>query len=1140
MADLNREIRLQQKIVYKTFKNNDEQVKEVLNLGTLFYRRFSQLATMADLEKAISISRQVIDLTSESHTKWPDYLTSLSFRLGDRYSMTGMSHDLDEAIQIGREAIELTPEDFPGKARRLSNLGALLHDQFESVGDAANLEEAIQIGSKAVDLTPEGDPDRVVFLSNLGALLRSQYARSGLLSDLEEAIRVGQEAITTAEDDYPDMETLLSNVATQFGDKYFSTGDLTDLGEAIRMGREAIDKTPQDSPDRGRYLNTLAIQLHRKFLRLGTTEDLENAIQLCQEALQILELTPHKRQDKAACLSNLGSQLGDKYSTTEDVTILEEAIHFGREAVSITPEDDPYRAVWLGNLAILLGKRIGVMADLEEAIELGRHVVEHTSTNFPERARYLNTLSVQLHLRFSRKGEYPDLEEAIRLGRASIDLTPENHPERAPHLSNLALCLQARHMAIRQGDDPDAPRQTGDIREAISFAKQAVDATPEGHPRRADYLNNVSVCFRANYGETRSKETLDEAIFFGREAVKAAPDGTAFRATWLMNVAALLRDRFMLHKTERTGMEEALLYNESVLHQSTSPIASRLMAGREILDCSAIISEWQRGYDAAAVAVKLIPKLISRSSDNPDKHFLLGHVFFLASDTAAVALRLQKEPLVALQILEQGRGVLAASLEEMRTDVLDLQRSYPELARQFDNLRSELTQPVMRSTTLSDAFQQAGELQQNRQYRANEELDRLIVEIREQPGFEDFLQAPSKTDIEAAAKDGAIVVVNASKHGCDAILIQPQKIWSLALPRLKTKDIYEKADKNDWGSLETLAWLWDVAMEPILDALGFTQLPLNPSEDNWPHIWWVPTGRLAEFPLHAAGHHNAGSSETVLDRVMSSYSSSVKALVHSRRRPAITSTSSALLVAMEKTRGYSWLPHAAAEIKVVRGLCESMALSPIKPKRRKQEMISHLMECKIFHFAGHGYTDATDPSQSHLLLEDSEELSVGTLLEVNLRERSPFLAYLSACGTGQIKDTSYLDESTHLIGGYQLAGFRHVIGTLWEVDDKLCVDMARITYEAIGEGRMTDKSVCWGLHKATRELRSRWMENTGTVRRRSRRVRKMRIIMGQTKTGAPHGRQRDVRLPRDVILCDDNGEEAMTSPPWVPYVHFGV
>jgi len=64
------------------------------------------------------------------------------------------------------------------------------------------------------------------------------------------------------------------------------------------------------------------------------------------------------------------------------------------------------------------------------------------------------------------------------------------------------------------------------------------------------------------------------------------------------------------------------------------------------------------------------------------------------------------------------------------------------------------------------------------------------------------------------------------------------------------------------------------------------------------------------------------------------------------------------------------LPFAAREVATVHGLCGSMALEPIEPGRRKQEVMSHLLNCNMFHFAGHGYTDALDPSKSHLLLED--------------------------------------------------------------------------------------------------------------------------------------------------------------------------
>uniref|UniRef100_A0A0D2Y6C8 CHAT domain-containing protein n=2 Tax=Fusarium oxysporum TaxID=5507 RepID=A0A0D2Y6C8_FUSOF len=279
-----------------------------------------------------------------------------------------------------------------------------------------------------------------------------------------------------------------------------------------------------------------------------------------------------------------------------------------------------------------------------------------------------------------------------------------------------------------------------------------------------------------------------------------------------------------------------------------------------------------------------------------------------------------------------------------------------------------------------------------------------------------------------------------------------------------------RAKSGDLGSSHALAWLWDGIAEPILSALGITE---PPADDDWPHVWWIPTGLLTRFPLHAAGRHGGSSFETVLDRVLSSYGSSVKAIIHARQRPlVISSSSSALVVAMDSTPECSPLPFASKELKMLLGIYKSMAISALEVGRRVNDVMSQMLQCEIFHFAGHGQTDNHDPSKSNLILEDGK-LMVANLLEQNLRKNSPFLAYLSACGTGRVHNERFFDESIHLISAFQLAGFRHVIGTLWEVNDRLCVDMARITYEEIRDSGMTDKSVCLGLHKAARELRRR-------------------------------------------------------------------
>jgi len=221
-----------------------------------------------------------------------------------------------------------------------------------------------------------------------------------------------------------------------------------------------------------------------------------------------------------------------------------------------------------------------------------------------------------------------------------------------------------------------------------------------------------------------------------------------------------------------------------------------------------------------------------------------------------------------------------------------------------------------------------------------------------------------------------------------------------------------------------------------------------------------------------------------------------------------------------------------------------MAIKPIKPKLHKQDVISHLPDCKIFHFAGHGYTDDIDPLRSYLCLQDWKEnpLVVADLLEINLRARSPFLAYLSACGSGRINDLGFSDESIHLISACQIAGFRHVIGTLWEVRDDTCVEMAAVAYEVMLSGGMSDESVCRGLHKASRQLRDRWLsKDTATKQERASIVETAMASKDHEPSPFTRGGN-GTRLPppRDGKLLISGGGKVMKSLLWVPYVHFGV
>ena len=89
-----------------------------------------------------------------------------------------------------------------------------------------------------------------------------------------------------------------------------------------------------------------------------------------------------------------------------------------------------------------------------------------------------------------------------------------------------------------------------------------------------------------------------------------------------------------------------------------------------------------------------------------------------------------------------------------------------------------------------------------------------------------------------------------------------------------------------------------------------------------------------------------------------------------------------------------------------------------------------------------------------------------------LRNGGGELAYLSACDTahGPIR---LADEAVHLAGTFHLAGYTHVIGTMWSVADRVAAEVARIVYEDITTPRPDAGQTAQALHHATREIRAR-------------------------------------------------------------------
>jgi CHAT domain-containing protein len=115
------------------------------------------------------------------------------------------------------------------------------------------------------------------------------------------------------------------------------------------------------------------------------------------------------------------------------------------------------------------------------------------------------------------------------------------------------------------------------------------------------------------------------------------------------------------------------------------------------------------------------------------------------------------------------------------------------------------------------------------------------------------------------------------------------------------------------------------------------------------------------------------------------------------------------------------------------------------------------------HFACHATSDLDNPSASCLLLTDHQQRPLTVVDVARLR-----LAFLSACSTAR-PGGRLADEAIHLASAFQLAGYRHVIATLWPIDDRYAVEIANRIYTILASGGGSD--VAGAVHAAVGLIR---------------------------------------------------------------------
>ncbi|MEU4218775.1 CHAT domain-containing protein [Actinoplanes sp. NPDC026623] len=1018
------------------------------------------------------------------------FLASLAVAHLVRYERGGPPGELDLSVGYHERALALTRPGDPRRVANLTNFGNTLRERYARTGDPADLDRAIAVGNEAVGLA-DTHPDLNAVLGNLGNCYLERHDRDGNPADLDRAIELVERSVTLHPDIGYERSGQLGNLCAVLSRRFALTASLDDLGRAIDAGEEAIAGAPPDNLDQPRWLTNLGGAYLSRHGRLGAATDLDRAVDLAEQALLH---TPQGSPNRAVMLSACGLGYLKRHRATGAPADLRRATDLTEAAVACAPPAGPDRSLFLSNLADVHVDRYragGSAADLDRAISLGEQVVAAAAPDHPSLEKPMVVLGIALRYRFRRTGVAADLDRAIDLLERSMAIRIAGGGTAEPGvLSNLGVMLQERY--VRTGSVADLDR-------AVAAADSATASFPEDHPERFGILSTAGLTYLQRFGHGGAMAHLDTAIGLGEQAVAVMPAEDRDRGPVWSDLGLAYFGRFRrtddLADLERavdaaersvaaTAPDDpdrarflghlATAYSHLLTRDDAGPLppsvqglarhvreavvsspTDRVAAGHAAGILFGLLQDATVAAELLDAAVAVLPATAPREGVRSDQEHGLGEHTGVVSDAVAAHCALG-EPARAVEVAEFGRGILLGADLDNRTDLTELARAHPDLARRFRHLREQLDAGPPRPDPPVTA---------EGRRRLWAEHDAVLAEIRRKRGFGRFLQPPRLSDVRTG---DTVVLLNAGVVRSDAIILAGQAPPLLVpLPKLTLADVVDHArELSDAGAdvslltgplkrqrviRETLRWLWTSAVSTVLGTL---------SPAGMPHVCWLPIGWLGLFPLHAAG---IPGEVGALDLVVSSYTPTLRALAYARSRP-FTADRRQLTVALQRTPGLPDLPGCVAEAAALQH--DHPDSAPLTDDDATTDRVGAALAGATWaHFACHAGADLTEPSRGGLRLHDGD-LSISEIGRLRLDHAE--LAYLSACSTAY-RGTRFADEVISLASAFQLAGFRHVVAGLWPLADDIAAAAARSFYTHLdGEA---DRAAA-ALHQVTLELRA--------------------------------------------------------------------
>ncbi|MEU7358983.1 MULTISPECIES: CHAT domain-containing protein [Streptomyces] len=1069
-----------------------------------FSIRSRSAADLDVMDTLVDLARSIAPRTAADESDREIRQTFLALALATRYRITGSPEDSAESIRLLRDVITTAEPDDPQFSVCLSNLGDALLDRFLRDGDATDLDAAVEAHERAFHAVLPTAPDRTEHLPKLARALQLRYDDRRDPGDLERVVAVVRNAVADGHPSPDCRPASLSELTRVLVWRSHHTRNTADLDAAVAAGREAVRLDAASAAPSTTSLSRLASALFIRYQQTGNAADLDEAISALETALADM---PDGDGHRPSSLYNHALCVHARALLTGSSTDFDRSVAELREVTGARSPDDPARWMDFYSLGLALRVRyvhLGDDLDMHAAVEAHRTALQGASRDPLARALTAVGLANALSQVYEWTGDRAVLDEAIALAAEAEHDFPDHGIIGSQPLSILSWLLYLRV------DLPGEPDPT-DVAEMLRVSKRMIDTARPGSADHSLFLRSRAVALAMAARVRRDTALLDQAVTTARQAVEAARPGDARRAEWLWSLGRILQQR---HRVTGDGADQAATLR-SWREAARDPYGNPDMVTRCAVHAGRLAAQLGDIDGAVAdygLAVRYLPTVAWHGMRTEVRSDTLRKWSGLASEAAGAAIA-AGQPATAVEMLEQSRSVIWTQALRLRSDLGDLARSHPALAERLTMLRTRLdafsplggldaSSPLGRShplTARADGIQGpvfAAEAYERRRELARE-WDETVERVRRIEGYEHFLGPTPYAELKHAAAEGPVVIVNVSGHGCHALVVREEEPEPevVELPGVSTDSVSDKASdllsalwvQTDSSASflarerarhlnhDVLGWLWDAVVGPILARLEHTARPhpVQPAGAP-PRLWWCPVGLLSLLPLHAAGHHPRHGSATgsdgmwTADLVVSSYTPTLAALSRSRTRRSEPTMRRHLAIALQETPGLAVLPAVADELAGLRrhAVRTTEVVSLVGSAATRRAVLDELPGCNRIHFACHAAQDFVDPAASAFSLHDGP-LSIADIAAVELGDAE--LAFLSACQTATgVPDLA--DEAIHLAAAVQLTGFRHIVATSWSVGDTSAAALSDHFYRELASSD-SGAEPAMALHRAVRALR---------------------------------------------------------------------